>query len=128
MKKITIIAMILSFGLASATTPVMAETSADTSGNAIGAENANILDKCAEESGKDSIICLLKLGVNILSVGVGILGVIGISVSGVHYLTAAGSEEKTRKAKRRLFEIVIGLAAYAVMYFLLAWLLPSVGR
>ena len=128
MKKIAIIAMILSLGLASITAPVMAAEPASVFGKAIGAENANILDGCAEESGKDSIICLLKLGVNILSVGVGILGVIGISVSGVQYLTAGGSEEKTRKAKRRLFEIVIGLAAYAVMYFLLAWLLPSVGQ
>lgn len=128
MKKIAIIAMILSLGLASVTAPVMAAEPVSVFGDAIGAENANILDGCAKESGKNSIVCLLKLGADILSVGVGILGVIGISVSGIQYLTAGGSEEKTRKAKRRLFEIVIGLAAYAVMYFLLAWLLPSVGQ
>lgn len=86
---------------------------------------AAILTGCAEKGGEESIMCILNLAVDILSIGVGIFGVIGISVSGIQYLTAGGNEEKTRKAKRRLFEIVIGLAAYVVIYSLLRWLLPS---
>ena len=70
-----------------------------------------------------SIIEVLKLVVNIMSVGVGILGVVGITVVGIQYLTAGGSEEKTRVAKKRMLEIVIGLAAYAVSYWILQWLL-----
>lgn len=72
-----------------------------------------------------SITYVLNLVVDIMSVLIGILGVIGITITGIQYLTAGGSEEKTRKAKRRLFEIVIGLAVYAVMYALLSWLLPN---
>ena len=60
-----------------------------------------------------------------MTIGIGILGVIGISVVGIQYLTAGGSEEKTRKAKQRMLEIVIGLAVYAVMYAVLSWLLPN---
>ena len=86
---------------------------------------ANVLTDCGDPDNKDGIGCVLKLVVEILSIGVGILAVVGISVSGIQYLTAGGSEEKTRKAKRRIFEIVIGLAAYAVMYALLQWLLPG---
>lgn len=127
MKKIAIIATILTLGLASVTAPAMAMGPMEVFGNAIGADNANILNKCAAKEGEESIRCLLELGADILSVGVGILGVIGISISGVQYLTAGGSEEKTRKAKRRIFEIVIGLAAYAVLYYLLKWLLPNFG-
>ncbi|MBR3052454.1 hypothetical protein IKG60_02440 [Candidatus Saccharibacteria bacterium] len=72
-----------------------------------------------------SVMHILMLVVDIMSIGVGILGVVGISVVGVQYLTAGGSEEKTRKAKRRMFEIIIGLAAYVVLYAALKWLLPS---
>ena len=127
MKKIAIIATILTLGLASVTVPVKAMGPIEMFGDAIGADNANVLDICAEKEGEKSIRCLLELGADILSVGVGIFGVIGISISGIQYLTAGGSEEKTRKAKRRIFEIVIGLAAYAVMYYLLRWLLPYFG-
>ena len=63
--------------------------------------------------------------VDIMSIGVGILGTIGITIVGIQYLTAGGSEEKTRKAKRRLFEIIIGLVAYALVYAFLKWLLPG---
>ena len=93
-----------------------------------GAEAA-ILTKCAAE-GENSqngqgIICVIGVVVDILSVLVGVAGVIGIVYVGIQYMTAGGNEEKTRKAKRRLFEIVIGVAAYAAGYALLKWLLPG---
>lgn len=68
---------------------------------------------------------VIMLVVNILSVLIGIVGVIGIVYVGIQYMTAGGNEEKTRKAKRRLFEIIIGLAAYAAGYAFLSWLLPN---
>lgn len=68
---------------------------------------------------------ILSLVINIATVGIGILAAIGIGVSGVQYLTAGGNEEKTRKAKRRILEVVIGLMAYVMLYALLQWLLPG---
>lgn len=88
-----------------------------------------ILNKSAVETaildGSQSVGDVFMLAVNILSVIVGIVGVIGIVVVGIQYMTAAGNEEQTRKAKRRLFEIVIGLAAYAATFALLSWLIPN---
>lgn len=75
----------------------------------------------------DGIICVVELVVDILSIVVGVAGVIGIVIVGIQYLTSTGNEEKTRKAKRRLFEIIIGVAAYAVGYAVLKWLLPTFG-
>lgn len=89
----------------------------------LGKENANVLTTCAEDN--NGIQCLLGQAVDILSIGIGIFGVIGILIVGIQYLTAGGNEEKTRKAKRRMFEIVIGLVAYAVIYALLKFLLPG---
>ena len=78
---------------------------------------------CSCEDGTaNSIISILDIVVNVLTIGVGILGVVGISIVGIQYLTAGGNEEKTRTAKRRMLEIIIGLALYAVMYALLQWL------
>ena len=60
-----------------------------------------------------------------LTIGIGISATIGIAVSGIIYLTAKGDVAKTTKAKRRIYEIVIGLAVYAVIWALLTFLLPE---
>ena len=83
-------------------------------------------DQNGEQTGGGIVLRILSLVINILTVGVGVLGVIGITVVGIQYLTAGGSEEKTRKAKQRMLEIVIGLVAYVLIFALLKWLLPTV--
>ena len=124
MRKIFIIITALILSLATFNLPAMA-----TSGPSMfGEVQANILKDCASKSGDDNgsgIICILELVVDILTIGIGILSVIGISIVGVQYLTAGGSEEKTRKAKRRMLEIVIGLVTYVIIYTLLKFLLPN---
>jgi len=93
-------------------------------------EGARILNDCwekAETDGKSGAVCVLRIGVDILTVLVGILGVIGIIVFGIQYLTAGGNESQVTKAKQRLLDIVIGLAIYAVIYAMLNWLLPAFG-
>ena len=87
-----------------------------------------ILTNCgteAEGEHGEGVICVLNFAVEILSIGVGILGVLGIVIVGIQYLTAGGNEEQTRKAKRRMFEIVIGLVAYVLVYAFLKFLLPT---
>lgn len=74
------------------------------------------------DSDGESIFALLHLIIDIMTIGVGILGVIGISVTGIQYLTAGGNEEQTRKAKRRMFEIIVGLAIYATFFLVMQWL------
>ena len=88
----------------------------------------NILpgDLCNDSKDGKGVKDLLMIIVDIMTVGVGILGVVGIIIVGIQYLTAAGSEEKTRKAKRRLFEIIIGVAAFVLIGTLIKFLVPSV--
>ena len=69
-----------------------------------------------------AIIEILYTVIDFLSIGIGVLAVLGITIIGVQYLTAGGSEEKTRKAKNRMTEIIIGLAIYAVFYAIIKWL------
>jgi len=109
------------------TTPVFADTPCTCANGDSGTKpDTAILGNSACDCGHgESIIGILSLIVNIMTIGIGILGVIGISVVGIQYPTAGGNEEKTHKAKRRMFEIVIGLAAYVVIYALLNWLIPD---
>lgn len=123
MKKITALILSAIMGLSLISVPTFATNNLSQFGAGIGKDNANILKGCADRD--DGIMCILELIVDIMSIGVGILGVIGISIVGVQYLTAGGSEEKTRKAKRRMFEIIIGIAIYVVMYALLKFFLPG---
>lgn len=115
-----IVSILMGLGLVAPvfnTTPVYAADKAD----------AAILKRCAgeESGGGEGIKCVVKLVANIMSVIIGIAGIIGIVVVGIQYLTAGGNEEQTRKAKRRLLEIVIGVGVYALAYSLLNWLLPG---
>ena len=89
--------------------------------------DAAILSDVCECGGGEGVKAVIKLVINIFTVVIGIVGAIGISIAGIQYLTAGGNEEQTRKAKRRIFEIVIGFAAYAVIYLALSFLLPNFG-
>lgn len=71
------------------------------------------------------IYTILNLVLDILSIGVGLLGVMGISIVGTQYLTAKGNEEQARKSRRRFLEVVAGLASYALLYAGSQWLLPG---
>lgn len=68
---------------------------------------------------------ILKIVVRVMTIGMGILATTGIMITGIQYLTAAGNEEQARKAKRRLLEIVIGVAVYVVIFALLTFLIPD---
>jgi hypothetical protein len=71
------------------------------------------------------VFTILNLIVDIFSIGIVILAVIGVTIVGIKYLTASSNEEQTRKAKTRMFQIVIGLVTYAVLYIGVQWLTPG---
>lgn len=63
--------------------------------------------------------------VNILSVGIGIVGVIGISLFGIQILTNRNDPARLTNAKKRFFQILLGLGVYLAMWTGLNWLLPG---
>lgn len=78
-----------------------------------------------DEGGSGGIYHILSLVLDIFSMGVGIVSVIGIAIAGTQYLTSKDNSANTTKAKQRLFEIVIGVICYALLWAGLKWLLPS---
>ena len=87
----------------------------------------SILTECetAEAGGGEGIYCILRIALKILTYGVGIVGVLGLVWAGILYLTSGDKEAQMQKAKTRIFEIVVGLAAYAIMWLVLDWLIPG---
>ncbi len=72
-----------------------------------------------------SIEDLLSLIVNILLYGLGAAATLGVVIAGIMYLTARDNPQQVAKAKTRLIEISIGLAAWAMLFALLQFLLPG---
>lgn len=63
--------------------------------------------------------------VNILSVGIGIVGVIGIMIFGTRMLTSRDDPKRVAESRKRFFQIVIGLVVYLLMWTGVNWLLPG---
>ena len=68
---------------------------------------------------------LLKLIVDILLYGLGAAATVGMVIAGIVYLTARDNPQQVALAKRRLIEISIGLAAWAMLFALLRFLIPG---
>ena len=107
----------ISSGQQGVVTAILGESGVDERGQPVN---------CSCDDGKGSgVINILNLVVRIMTVGIGILATIGVVVSGIQYMTAGGNEERTRKSKRRIFEIVIGVLAYVLVFAVLDWLIPG---
>jgi len=86
--------------------------------------------ECTKPAGCVGVECsgiwgILLLVINILSVGVGVTAVGGILYGSVMYTTAGGSVDQVKKARTIILNTIIGLAAFALMFSLLNYLIPG---
>ena len=89
-----------------------------------GAQYTSII-KCNEKAGEGAIIYLLRYVIQLMTYGVGILAVGGVVYAGVMYASASGNQEQVKKAKMMLFNVAIGLLAYAFMFAITNFLIPG---
>lgn len=71
------------------------------------------------------IMSILKLGIRILSGGVGVVSVGAFVWAGVLYASAGDSADGVTKAKDMMKNTAIGLVVFGVMYLALEWLIPG---
>lgn len=90
-----------------------------------GGVTTSLLECDGETADGSTIRDILMTIVNAITIGMGILAVIGIAVVGIQYLTAGGNEQQVTKAKRRLFNIVLGVVVFVALFGILKWLLPG---
>ena len=81
---------------------------------------------CFNDDGKGGgVYEILAVVVDILTYGVGALGTLGLAIASIQYLTAGDSDQKAAKAKMRIYQVVLGLIVYALMWAGLQWLIPG---
>lgn len=68
---------------------------------------------------------LLILAMNILTAGIGILAVGGIAYGAALYASSADKPEQAKQGMTFIKNVVIGLAAYGLMYVVLNFLIPG---
>ena len=118
------------FGIALLIIVIWMVFSAVLGGSVFAAESDNAVGTSFFGDMKDDgngcgVYTILNTGLDILSFGIGIAAIIGILVSGILYLTAKGNGNQMAKSRKRFLEIVIGIAAYVVLYAGLNFLLPG---
>lgn len=101
---------------------VMATTVTTQFAMADGVETTVLPDSWANEGGINEI---LKFVLNFVVYGLGAAAVLGTVIAGVMYMTARDNESQVAEAKKRLFNVVIGLAAWALMWTAMNWLIPG---
>ena len=72
-----------------------------------------------------SILRILAIGTEILTAGVVVAATIGLIIVGIMWMTARENVAQVEKAKKRIFEIVIGLAVYGAMFAIVGFILPN---
>lgn len=82
---------------------------------------------CVEGDNGEGIFFILEVILTVMTFGVGIAGTIGIVIAGIQYASAKDNDQQVAKAKMRIFQIVIGMIIWAVLYVALRWLLPNFG-
>ena len=82
-------------------------------------------DLCSESGDGGVIFGLLKWVLRIMTAGVGIAAVGGVAWGALLYTTAESKPEQTKKAISIITNVVIGIAAYALMFVFLNYLVPG---
>ena len=86
--------------------------------------DTSILNVSCDDRG-GGIWGILDVVLIILTASIGVLAVLGFVIAGIMYATASGSEERVKKAKTMIFNIVLGLVIYALLWALLEFLIPG---
>lgn len=120
--KQTLIALALLIGIGMFVfTPV---ASAETCNQGTPNEYKTSIIPCSN-NGQDGIWGILLLVINILTAGIGVAAVGGVVYGSILYTTAAGSMDQTKQAKMIIFNVLIGLVAYALMFSFLNFIIPG---
>lgn len=117
--KIMLVAMVLVFAFS-----VFCNNDSAWAINKCGGVNTILLD-CNSTDGEDSVNEVAGMIVDVISVLIGILGVIAIVVVGIQYMTSRDDSTKLVKAKRRMLSAVVGLAMYVAIFAVGRFLLPG---
>ena len=89
-----------------------------------GGYQDNPAGNCVGKTG-DCITDDIQLGINVLSIGVGIILTIMLVFAGLQYATARDNPQSIQAAKTKIINVVISLVAFVFIYAFLQWIVPG---
>jgi len=101
-----------------------------TDGNCVAAGN-QLDSNCSASDIKGGIACskiyeqFIKPLIAFLAVGVGVIVVIMVIMGGVQYATAGGDSQAVANARKKIFNAVLALVTFILLYALLNWIVPG---
>ena len=84
-----------------------------------------VSNKDNDKLGQENIINTLKGILKLLTIGVGVAAVGGLTYAGILYSSASGDVQQTAKAKSIITNVVVGILAFAVMSIVINFLVPG---
>ena len=103
------------------TTPAFADNDEDTANTV----STNIIGDIQDDGEGCGFYMILNLVIQILTYGIIIAAAVGITITGITYITAKGNEAQVTKAKRRLIETIVGLVVYVILWAIINFILPG---
>ena len=88
-----------------------------------GGANTSIIS--CDGDGQDAIMNVLKMIIQIMTVGIGVLAVGAVIFGAILYSSSAGSPENIKKAKTIWMNTVLGLILFAFMVAITNFLIPG---
>jgi hypothetical protein len=82
-------------------------------------------EECLKQGGAGEIMKIISVGVNFLAAAVFVLAVILIILAGIQYTTSNGDPQKVAEAKKRIYNVILGIFAFIFLYAFLQWLIPG---
>lgn len=79
----------------------------------------------AEVDGQGTVLGIIKFTISVMTVGISVLGTIGLIYSGFIVMTAGGNTAQVTKAKQRILEIVVGIIMWVLAAAILDLFLPA---
>jgi hypothetical protein len=93
--------------------------------NAAANCNGDTPDKLQQCFKDNPLVTSFSHLIDFLSVGVGVIIVIMLIVTGIQFLTARDNPQTVAVAKKRVLNIVISLVSFLLLYSFMQWLIPG---
>ncbi len=77
------------------------------------------------DKSENGVFSLLLLAINILTAGIGIVAIGGIIYAAILWTTAEDKNAQIVKSKETIFNVVVGMIAFALLYAFLQFLIPG---
>lgn len=85
--------------------------------------NAQKLQDCLKDH--NPLIKTFNAVINFIGVGVGVIVVIMVIIGGIQYITAGSNPQAVSAAKKKIFNAIIALVAYVLLFSFMQWLVPG---